>query len=1081
MRVYNIRMDVVFEKDNNEKKTKFKDLKERFIKWITNFDSNFYFFLFLCVVGVVFFIDSLIQNDFTTLYGGDYASQQLSFYTNGYDDWWHFLTTGEFRFFDTNTYLGASNIGSNTFYYLFDPFFFPILLCPRANIAQGMAVLTIFKIATSGMFFMSYMKYMGASKNASRISALAFAFCGWMSWFLWFNHMTEICIVFPLMLWGVERVLRTKRPWLLMFSTMLMGLTNYFFLIGMGIAAFIYAMFRYFQRLKLNSTKDNLEILGLGFIGFLAGILLSGCVIFPAIITSLQAPRAANSDYLDLLKIALKNKDFAKLFSYIFEWKNIDFGGTASSYRHAYPLINFFFPCASCRGTPLMRYENEYYDNVATNIYCFVPMMLFFLPAFVRSMKEKKWSVIVAVVLFLVALETPFSYYLFFGFTAPYGRWELFFVAAFITYCGLHIDHLNEDPAWTKIASYALVIGMIIFAGAMAQHLIDTNDHFYQRSPYISATSATLIMCAYTTLVFVVFMVVKKEETRNTWTMCFIALEAAIMGFLTIEGHWCYSFKDCNNGLENNNDLYKLTQKIAKIDNSYYRCWSYLSNESARNDGMRNNYNGLGCFHSIYNFNLNNFLQWTRIQDGETFTGGGSWAGSYVWKNADIDKFLGVKYYFIQKNSPQWGWMGDNGSNYQYNVPLDFADVSQIFPSERFETFMDLKNLNFATAYNDLIAYSTKEDSVEANYEEFCYWNSIDVLRNDELLLEGALLEENIAQNLAETYPSLNFKTNLDSRNTSKQMLTSIKTATYDLTKSCDGQIYSVNTFFEDYAQRWLSTDEFKNVHALTSNQLVSIDNGQFEKTGSIDGENKLYGRYVTVVSPSTSNAFDSFYDENGYAVYVPYYYSETYAADIYLISQDNKIITWDRHQDDQYGIGGEKFRGFYVRGNSLEPAPKLGKIVVCQRQKKAIPSSYIGRIFVESYKDQQERLSSVYENAVSNVLYSANKIKFKTNYTDNKFVVTQMPYEKGWTIKAKTSDGKTKKFDAMYVDGGYTGFVSEVGETEYTMEFYPAYLKEGILISIAGAFIGGTTLLGYYLIQNKKKKEQEIPAQIAQ
>ena len=49
------------------------------------------------------------------------------------------FTTGEFVFFDTNTYLGVSNIGSNSFYYLFDPFFIPILLCPREFIAQGKA------------------------------------------------------------------------------------------------------------------------------------------------------------------------------------------------------------------------------------------------------------------------------------------------------------------------------------------------------------------------------------------------------------------------------------------------------------------------------------------------------------------------------------------------------------------------------------------------------------------------------------------------------------------------------------------------------------------------------------------------------------------------------------------------------------------------------------------------------------------------------------------------------------------------------------------------------------------------------
>ena len=119
----------------------------RCLRFLADRNSAFYYYLVLLVVGLFFFATSLFTNYFTTPFTGDYTAQQYPFYTNGYDDWWHFFKTGEFVLYDTNTFLGASNIGSNSFYYLFDPFFMPILLFPREFIPQGIAIMTIFKMA----------------------------------------------------------------------------------------------------------------------------------------------------------------------------------------------------------------------------------------------------------------------------------------------------------------------------------------------------------------------------------------------------------------------------------------------------------------------------------------------------------------------------------------------------------------------------------------------------------------------------------------------------------------------------------------------------------------------------------------------------------------------------------------------------------------------------------------------------------------------------------------------------------------------------------------------------------------------
>ena len=84
---------------------------------------NVKFVLFLYLIGFCIFAYTLAYNYFTIPVSGDFTIQQIPFYYNGYDDWWHFFKTGEFVFWDENTNLGANNVGSNTFYYLWNIFY----------------------------------------------------------------------------------------------------------------------------------------------------------------------------------------------------------------------------------------------------------------------------------------------------------------------------------------------------------------------------------------------------------------------------------------------------------------------------------------------------------------------------------------------------------------------------------------------------------------------------------------------------------------------------------------------------------------------------------------------------------------------------------------------------------------------------------------------------------------------------------------------------------------------------------------------------------------------------------------------
>ena len=565
-----------------------------------------------------------------------------------------------------------------------------------------------------------------------------------------------------------------------------------------------------------------------------------------------------------------------------------------------------------------------------------------------------------------------------------------------------------------------------------------------------------------------------------------IAIEAIIMGYLTILGHWCQSFENCNNGLKYNNDIYQLNQQIKKNDKSYYRVWTYNENENSRNDGMRNGYNGLGCFHSLYNYNVSNFVNWTRIQDGSPFGSGGSWSGCYVWKNTDLDKFLGVKYYFIQSNSPQWGWMNnghviDDDHEYQYNVPLDYRQVFD-YKSENYVVFEDKSHIDFAFAYDKLISYELKEGATMQSSDADFPTTSRPALRNGELVLEGAILEESVANKIKQDNDSFEVAKARDVRTLEKTILTGTKVRMLDLHKPLlDDRKCTVYTFFQPGEGSWMG-----DVDALTSDKLVTVDEGRFEEIETPNYENDQYGRYVVTITPAVGDTFISMYDEDGYAVYVPYTYDDDYQADIYLVDEDNKIITWDRHQDDKYNEGGQRYRSLYVHpkaynedGTTKVAAPKLKKIIIANRNTKSpYKSEFV--ICYEKYSSQKVRHDALKTYQVTDVKIGTDKYQFKTNFDKKTVIVTQLPFEKGWSVKAKTAEGKTKNIEVLSVQGGFAGFVGEIGETSYSLSFYPANYKTGKLMSAVGAIIFLSTFYGYCYLKKNKEIEEDIKKELA-
>ena len=69
-----------------------------------------------------------------------------------------------------------------------------------------------FLLTVSVFFMRAYLKNMGVSESASRIGAVALGFSGFMNFMVGFPNVTSAVVYVPLMLLGIEKVIKERKP-----------------------------------------------------------------------------------------------------------------------------------------------------------------------------------------------------------------------------------------------------------------------------------------------------------------------------------------------------------------------------------------------------------------------------------------------------------------------------------------------------------------------------------------------------------------------------------------------------------------------------------------------------------------------------------------------------------------------------------------------------------------------------------------------------------------------------------------------------------------------------------------------------
>lgn len=661
-------------------------------------------FYILTIVAICCFAYTWLNNGFTVPLSGDYSLQEMTFLFNGYDDWHYFFRTGVFPAWDRSVFLGMDNVGGNSFYYLFDPFFLILLPFPRdwLLVLQGLEFVP--KMVLAGMFFYWFLGEFRISNLNRTIGALAFAFSGYSMCYIWFHFISSVAFL-PLCFLGIERIIKERDPRHFLVGIFLVAMTSYFFFVVYMFGLFFYAMFRYFQTINKRHYDENMSVLGTGILSFIVAVMLGMFVLLPGMVTATSMPRVTESSYLETLFSSSSLKELLK---------NVFVFSSDKSHNQLTPFLNFLFMSDDCYYSNLLNVN--YYDNLAGSLYATTPLLLIFFVGLFDSIRRKKISHIIAVILVSFLCLTPFGFYLFSGFTVPYARFFIIPIFFMILYDVLTIQRRREIPRYYLDLSFFVVSIFYVCACYLIIYEVDQTPSRFDGTQWDLKMILIILNAIWLAICYGVMRPFFHKRQFSIPMLILMSIDVICMCNVTIYNHGLSS-------ISKNKD-YSIETKIVELlkegegGEDYYRIYNTTATRNNSNVPLREGYSGLSDFHSVYPFEAQDFLDRSRIPHGYH-----NWSMGIYNRRMNLETFLGTKYYLVNRvednfttNSIPKAYpyrTDDNGYTVyasDYDIPYGYKNILSLTEEEK-----ELYDVNYSQEFLDFLRSDKCTKSVYLN------------------------------------------------------------------------------------------------------------------------------------------------------------------------------------------------------------------------------------------------------------------------------------------------------------------------------------------------------------------------------
>ncbi len=195
------------------------------------------------LVAVAIFLPFVIYNGGYFIFIGDFNAQQIPFYKQVH----RAIREGNVNWSWT-TDLGANFLASYSFYNVTSPFFWLTLPFPTDFVPHLMAPLLCLKHGCAALTSYFWFKRFVRDQQYALLASVMYAFSGFMFFNIFFNHFHEVAVFFPLMLIGMEELVKNNRRGLFAAAVAINAIVNYWFFIGSAVFCVLYFFLRCFDK-----------------------------------------------------------------------------------------------------------------------------------------------------------------------------------------------------------------------------------------------------------------------------------------------------------------------------------------------------------------------------------------------------------------------------------------------------------------------------------------------------------------------------------------------------------------------------------------------------------------------------------------------------------------------------------------------------------------------------------------------------------------------------------------------------------------------------------------------------------------
>lgn len=487
-------------------------------------------------------------------------------------------------------------------YYLASPLNWLLLLCPKGLILEFMTYMIVVKIGLAGVAMCWYLRRRFPEQTLGcSFIAILYALSGYISAYSWNLMWLDCIILFPLIMLGLERLVRGESAMLYVIALGLSILSNYYISIMTCIFMVIY-----FICLNVLEGVGDARVVGLRVLRFGIYSLIAGGLAAVTLLPEIYALQmTASSDF--------------------------NFPQTATQY---FTIIDMF-----ARQMPFVETEQglDHWPNIYAGALVFLLLPLYFMNRKI-GLREKIVNGLL-LVFFYLSFSVNILNFIWHGFHYPNSlpcRQSFIYIFLILVLCYEAWLHRAASSVQELNASFGMAIAFLL----VAQKVV-TDDAIHFSVFYLSGLFVLLYYC---------FLYTERTRTKRAhhWTvlamLVVVSVEATLnmaVTSVTTTSRTAY--------VSDNKDVEKLVQAVRAEDDGFYRFEKIT--RKTKDDGAWMNFPSVSLFSSTAYAHCSDFFKRMGM---ESSTNAYSITGSTPLMNM----LMSVKYGIYSEEPQAPGEMG---------------------------------------------------------------------------------------------------------------------------------------------------------------------------------------------------------------------------------------------------------------------------------------------------------------------------------------------------------------------------------------------------------------------------------------